>query len=1240
MNKSAKRNLGLLAAALVCIILTLLLEHLSFYSMSESGRIRRFEKTLLEKELYLYQLFEDIEEKLAGVDTELYFSVLNTQIEDRIDGRGLEILVFEKDSLVFWSGNSASVEGLVDKRDQELVFLGNNWSIRKERVEGSRTIVGLILIKHDYPYENQFLKNSFHEDFHLPGGTRIQTEPTGKGHLIRDSWKKDLFELDYSLVPKYSPFQSYLSLALYFLGIFLFLLYVRHLVKSIANPSWKNTGILLGAFVLILLNAVLLKIPVPGQIADLYIFSPELFASSNLFPSLADLLTTSFFIFFLAYIFYTDYSLGDKYKSRVFQVIQILFFLGLVFYFQIIILLFRSLVVHSSISFETFRVLDISIFTFLGLFVLALHFATFTILLDKFFSLFRPVDTIRKLGIYVFVFAVLTWLAGFMQPGGPDLILILLITVIVGVIALIRGSGLPKFKYSSFVLLIFLYSLISVYQITTYSKDQRLNEKMVLALDLSAEHDPVAEMLLPELELDISTDQELAYMIHEGYTDQMVIDDYLRGNYFNGFWEKYDMHFTLCTPKDSLYIEPYEYLWYPCYDFFEDLNKENRIKIPGTRFYFADNLSGRISYFAAFKYYSADSVSEASLFLELDSRLVAEELGYPELLLRDRPRKEIFFRHDYTYAKYSNGQLITQSGDYSYSLKPDPFTSGEEEFEYSSSVGYEHLAYNLDQYNTIVVSNEKVSLLSIAITFTYIFVFFYIILTLNLLAVNIPFLKRSLQLNIKNKIQYTMIGLLLLSLLLIGGGTILFSIRQYKERHFDNLSEKIQSVYIEVLHKLEFEAELSRDWQGGGYANLDELLKKFSNVFFTDINLYDPQGDLLATSRSEIFENRLICPRIHPAAYQELAIRNAAEFVHEENIGSLRYLSAYVPFRNSDNKMLAYLNLPYFTRQRVLTMEISNLVVAVVNFYVLLITISILIAVFISAKITQPLRMLQSKFGKITFGKINEKIQYNARDEIGVLVREYNHMVDELADSAGKLARSERESAWREMAKQIAHEIKNPLTPMKLSVQHLQRSSEEDPAKQKKNLQRITKTLIEQIDHLSAIATEFSNFAQMPKANNEEVNLEVKIGKITELFLNTEQIKIDTSFDLVRPAIVFADPEQLSRVFINLLKNAIQSIPEGREGKIAIRLETNQNVARVKVMDNGRGIPEVLSDKLFQPNFTTKSSGMGMGLAIVKNIIENAGGSILYETELEQGTTFIVELPLYSGQKSHDRPEE
>lgn len=1236
MNKGIIRNTGLLAAAIVCFLISMLLEHFSFYNLSEERIVRRFQETLQDKEYHTYALFDEMEQVMAPIDKESmadpdqYFTLLHSQIKEKTEGRGFDIFIVKDDTLRFWTGNEVSVETLLanENEREELVFAGNSWLLKRERKVGNCRMIGLILIKHEYQYENRFLRNDFQADFNVPAGTLILPGRDHAGRTIYDSWQQEAFTLDFSQIPPFSPVQSYVSLFLFFAGILLFLLYVRHLIKSIPDPFWKNTGIVMGAIIMILLNAIMLKMAVPDQIGDLEIFNPVLFASSNLFPTLADLLITTFFIFFLAYIIHAEFTLPENFSGIAIRVLQVIFFIGLVFYFQLTIKLFRSLVVHSSISFETYRVLDISVFTFVGLLILAFHFTSLTLLMDKFLSLFKPDLSSYRLLFFVFVFGLLAWVTGYIQTGGPDLLLAFLITVITGVIAVIRGSRHVQFRYSTFVLVIFLYSILSVYQIGIYTDEKRHNEKMVLAVDLAAEHDPVAELLLKDLETDIATDHELGYMLHEGYTDHMVIEEYLEGNYFSGFWDRYDMRFTLCDPQDSLFIEPFYDNWYHCYSFFDTLHQDSRIRIPGSRFYFVDNMNGRISYFASFEYYSADSTTKASLFLELDSRLVTEELGYPELLLSEKLRKG-FFHRDYTYAKYNNGHLITQSGEYSYSMKLDPYSQFAAEFEYTVYDGYEHLAYHLDDLNTVVVSNPRVSLLSTAITFTYIFVFFYLILTLNLLLVNIPFLRRSFQVNIKNKIQFTMIGVLFLSLLLIGGGTILFSIRQYRERHFDNLEEKIQSVYIEVLHKLEYETDLTGGWQASGYASLDELLQKFSNVFFTDINLYAPNGDLLATSRAEIFEKRLTGPKIHPAAYYELAILNNAEYTQEEQLGKLRFLSAYVPFSNDRNDLLAYLNLPYFTRQQALTGEISNLVVAVVNFYVLLITISILIAVFISNQITHPLRMIESKFGKIRFGRSNEKIQYEARDEIGALVRAYNHMVDELADSADKLARSERESAWREMAKQIAHEIKNPLTPMKLSVQHLQRSSEEDAAKQKRNLKRITQTLIEQIDHLSAIATEFSNFAKMPRTINEEVDLRNKIVKITKLFLSTEDIEIQTKFLNRVPAIVLADREQLSRVFINLVKNAIQAIPEDRKGKIAISLEATEHTAIVRVMDNGRGIPVELGDKLFQPNFTTKSSGMGMGLAIVKNIIEHAGGEIRYETVPGEGTTFIVELPLY-----------
>jgi nitrogen fixation/metabolism regulation signal transduction histidine kinase len=342
----------------------------------------------------------------------------------------------------------------------------------------------------------------------------------------------------------------------------------------------------------------------------------------------------------------------------------------------------------------------------------------------------------------------------------------------------------------------------------------------------------------------------------------------------------------------------------------------------------------------------------------------------------------------------------------------------------------------------------------------------------------------------------------------------------------------------------------------------------------------------------------------------------------------MKYISAYVPLMNSENRFLAYLNLPYFTQSGALTQDVTNMVMAVINIYLILLLVILLVSVILADRITQPLRMIQNRIAQVSLSKENEMIRYDRSDEIRGLVEEYNYMVSELEKSAYLLAQSERESAWREMAKQIAHEIKNPLTPMKLNVQHLQRaidSGKADP----EMVERISATLIEQIDSLSAIANEFSDFAKMPRARNERINLVNVLKNLLQLYENTEKTAISLNVGDLKKVFIFADKEQLTRVFINLVRNGMQAIPDNRSGRIDIRMEVADD-KRVVVMisDNGKGIPEGIRHRLFQPNFTTKSGGMGMGLAISYNIIRSLGGKIWFETEVNQGTTFYVEVPV------------
>jgi len=287
---------------------------------------------------------------------------------------------------------------------------------------------------------------------------------------------------------------------------------------------------------------------------------------------------------------------------------------------------------------------------------------------------------------------------------------------------------------------------------------------------------------------------------------------------------------------------------------------------------------------------------------------------------------------------------------------------------------------------------------------------------------------------------------------------------------------------------------------------------------------------------------------------------------------------------------------------------------------------AIVVSYFISKSVTRPLNFIAEKMQIVNLGKRNELIEWNSRDEIGVLVRQYNRMIRELENSAEQLARTERESAWREMAKQIAHEIKNPLTPMKLSIQYLQKAIDEKNPRVHELAAKVTQTLVEQIDNLSAIATSFSSFAKMPKGENEAVDLNIMLQGICELFGKEENVSVSFTTSVEKP-MVFADKNQLLSVFNNLVKNGIQSVPESQGPTIDIAISEQHEMIQVKVIDNGIGISEENYSKVFVPNFTTKSSGTGLGLAIALQIIEGAGGAIWFESVVGQGTSFFVVLP-------------
>ena len=412
---------------------------------------------------------------------------------------------------------------------------------------------------------------------------------------------------------------------------------------------------------------------------------------------------------------------------------------------------------------------------------------------------------------------------------------------------------------------------------------------------------------------------------------------------------------------------------------------------------------------------------------------------------------------------------------------------------------------------------------------------------------------------------------------------------------------------------------------------LEYTINKLAEIHAADVNLYDVSGNLKVSSLPLPYNTGMVSTKMDPVAFYHLSKLKDVQYFQEQKIGELKYLSNYVPVRDETGKEYAYLNIPYFESQSRLQDEISNFLVTIINLNLFIFLMAGVIALFITNRITRSFFIITNKMKEINLGKVNEEITWNHKDEIGELVDEYNKMVKKLDVSAAMLARSEREGAWREMARQVAHEIKNPLTPMKLNLQYLQMAIDTNSPNVKDISVYVAKILVEQIDHLSQIATDFAQFANIGKTRNQVFNLNDSIKHVTSLYSANDKLNITIS-PHAEKILIKADRTQINRLLTNLIQNAIQSVPENRDAEIEVATKEEDGKMILSVKDNGTGIPENMIGKIFTPNFTTKTSGTGLGLAMCKGIVEKLDGKIWFTTKENKYTIFFVELPMENSQ--------
>ncbi|WP_415580993.1 sensor histidine kinase [Flavobacterium longum] len=468
-----------------------------------------------------------------------------------------------------------------------------------------------------------------------------------------------------------------------------------------------------------------------------------------------------------------------------------------------------------------------------------------------------------------------------------------------------------------------------------------------------------------------------------------------------------------------------------------------------------------------------------------------------------------------------------------------------------------------------------------------------------------------------------MIVLILISSVLLASISIIQFKNEAREYHQQRLEAKENTIREHINYIL------STTTYPLTTRNLPLIFKdriyELADIHNQEINIYGLNGKLLKSSKAS-FSIDKPAPPIPKFILKLVQSSIEKRYVDIKSVDGLRKRSSYTVIKDDKFKPLGILNLPYVEDDGFYENELQNFLIRLGQVYTFTLLIAFALAYFLSAYITQSLKTISDRITETSFNQRNEKIRLKANSrEIDTLIKAYNKMVDELEESAAKLAQSEREEAWREMAKQVAHEIKNPLTPMRLTVQSFQRKFDPDDPDLKQKINDYSKTLIQQIDTMGAVASAFSNFASMPAQQNENLNVVSVVDLALDIF-NEDFIKFQSDEKVI---VAKMDRTQLIRVITNLVKNAIQAIPDEQPQKsVVVAIRRTDDWVKICVSDNGTGIAPQDAPRIFEPKFTTKSSGMGLGLGIIKNIIENYKGTITFETEVGKGTTFTVSLPL------------
>jgi two-component system, NtrC family, nitrogen regulation sensor histidine kinase NtrY len=1216
---------------------------------SGSSTIKTVQKTIQRDILRKQKKIQNFLNDTALINNIIDRSYTEKQLDDLVEKDYFifiyRVTPFESPFPVFWNTqiiepDSTALDVPDGIRFQKLV---NGWYVISKKSHESKSgllyeIVSLIPVKWSYYVENRYLHNSFTALDNIENSYDLSLTPTSAP--IKDFRGEKLFyikQINNNIVSTDNVF----SLLLRVLAAILVLFFIHKLARFYFEKKGFWISFLILIIPVLLLRIASYYLPIPLDFRQLELFDPSIYASNFVLPSLGDLLINSFlFIWIVLFIrFYFRVNNSDfNFKTNVKKYIAVgfisLLMIGITLLCGNIV---RSLVFDSQISFDVINIFTLNIYSVIGFIVLSCIATGYFFLIQILFQPIKAVIQPRWFVIYlsiavigllfltlrlhsthaIFNFSLLLWLLFFMF--------------------LIDRPFLSLQAYnlisSSFIFWLFFFSVSITAAIVIQNRKKELEQRKHFAENLANKADPASEVMMKIVLTDFRNDVLLQlFNRFRKPSDNKSLKDSLVNENFTGYLNKYDTKIYTFTANEL-----------PLYnDDSTNFNSLNTIVqtqgkptgIPGLYYY--DVSYDRFNYISKKEITDSLGHRQGYIFIVSKPKKYKSDALYPELFSKGNANS-IESSSVYAFAVYNNRQLNTSNNDYPFPTTIDPTLFTYNEFRTVNKNGYEELWYRANEEKVIVIARQDNFFIESITLFAYLFCSFLVVtIIFNLLnklvggKIASEDFKSFWQFTIRNQVHGTIITISIFSFLVIGVTSYFFSVGRYHSNNREKLSRTIHVMENEIRNSIDtisMSEIRSINFDSLPNGKLEEIINKVAGIHAADINLYDLNGDLKVSSLPLPYKKGIVSEKMEPVAFFHLSKLKDVQFFHEQEIGTLEYLSNYVPVRNEKGKEYAFLNIPYFESQNNLQDEISNFLVTIINLNAFIFLVGGIIALFITNRITRSFSLISDKMKEVNLEKTNEEIIWTRKDEIGELVNEYNKMVKKLDVSAQLLAKSEREGAWREMARQVAHEIKNPLTPMKLNLQYLQMAIDNNSPEVKNISLYVANILLEQIEHLSQIASDFAQFAYIGNSKNQLFDINRTLINVASLYSTDEKMQINTHL-YPYEIIIEADKTQINRLFTNLLQNAVQSVPESRRSIIDIRTRLSVKSVTVSIKDNGNGIPKKMYNKIFTPNFTTKTSGTGLGLAMCKGIVEKLNGKIWFETKEGEWTIFFVELPV------------